>query len=281
MVVDVKVENIKFKRIQSPSSINTYRQCPRKYFYQYVLELPTTDSIHLLRGNVAHSALEHFFQININHIDEKNYEQQLKIAMQNLLIHYWREQNVRFAKLNLSEDKIKFYFEETLSMLISWVDLFCKKIKASKKSFKEAFAYLTPIAEQHFISQKHGVQGYIDAIEIQDGKIRIMDYKTSSKNELTDDYVLQLAIYVLLYQEKYNKFPDEVGLYLLKHGEKTIKVDENLMKRAVLECELIHTNTQSEEIDDYPKHVSHLCKWSTGQCDFYNICFNQKKINEF
>jgi putative RecB family exonuclease len=280
-MVDIKIEDIKPKRVQSPSSINTYNQCPRKYFYSYVLELPTSDNIHQVRGNVAHSALEHFFQININHINEDNYEQQLKIAMQNLLIFHWREEKARFDKLGLSEDKIKFFFGETLAMLTSWVELFCKKVKATKKSFKEAFAYLTPIAEQHFISQKYGVQGYIDAIEIQDGKTRIMDYKTSSKNEITDEYLLQLAIYVLLYHEKYNKFPDEVGLYLLKHGEKVLKVEKELFALAAKEIAEIHKNTQSEDIEDYPKNVGPLCKWSSGQCDFYNICFNQKKINDF
>ncbi len=273
--------NVKFTRIQSPSSINTYKQCPRKYFYQYVLQLPTSTNIHQVRGNIAHSALENFFQTDVNHIHEENYSQELKKAMQELLIKSWRAEKERLDKLGLSEDKTKFYFEETLHMLIAWVDLFCKKIKNTDKSFKEAFAYLTPIAEQHFISQKHGVQGYIDAIEIQDGKVRIMDYKTSSKNELTDDYILQLAIYVLLYEEKYGKFPDEVGLYLLKHGEKVIKVDESLMKKAVLECELIHTNTQSTDMEDYPKNITPLCKYSSGQCDFYDICFNKKKVNEY
>ena len=281
MAVDVKVGDIKIKRVQSASSINTYKQCPRKYFYQYVLELPTSDSIHLVRGNIAHSALEHFFQININHIDEKNYQQQLRIAMQELLIFYWRDEKARLDKLKSNEDKIKFYFEETLHMLSSWVDLFCNKVKDTKLPFKEAFAYLTPIAEQHFISQRYGVQGYLDAIELQDGKVRVMDYKTSSRDELTDEYLLQLSIYVFLYHEKYQKYPDEVGLYLLKHGEKTIKVDEKLFELAKKEILSIHKNTQSEEIEDYPLNPGPLCKWSTGQCDFYNICFGNKKINEF
>lgn len=273
--------DLKIKRIQSPSSIGTYKQCPRKYFYSYVLQLPSADNIHQVRGNIAHSALEHFFQININHIDEKNYEGQLKKAMQELLIFHWKNEKERLDKLKLSEDKTKYFFEDTLQMLTAWVDLFCKKIKASKKSFKEAFAYLTPIVEQHFVSQRYGVQGYIDAIEIQDGKTRIMDYKTSSKNELTDEYILQLSIYVLLYHEKYGKFPDEVGLYLLQHGEKTIKADERLLALARKECVAMHKNTQSDEIDDYPKKESQLCKWSTGQCDFYNICFKKNNTDEF
>lgn len=272
---------IQIKRVQSASSINTFKQCPRKYFYQYVLALPTLPNIYQIRGNIAHEALEHFFQININHIHENNFERELKVAMQELLIFHWKHEKERLDKLKLSQEKIMFYFEETLHMLIGWVDLFCKKIKATKRTFKEAFAYLTPIAEQYFISNKYGVQGYMDAIEIQDGYIRIMDYKTSSKNELTDEYLLQLAIYVLLYQEKYKKFPDEVGLYLLKHGEKSIKVDENLLKLAQKEVCAVHNKTQSDEIEDYPKKEGPLCKWSTGKCDFYDICFGQKKMKDF
>ncbi|MEK6886276.1 MAG: PD-(D/E)XK nuclease family protein [Nanoarchaeota archaeon] len=280
MVADIKVGDLKIKRIQSASSINTFKQCPRKYYYSYVLQLPTADNIYQVRGNIAHSALEHFFTININHIDEKNYEQQLKIAMQELLVFHWKDEKARLDKLKLSEEKIQHYFEDTLHMLIAWVDLFCKKIRASKKSFKEAFAYLTPIAEQHFVSHKFGVQGFVDAIEVQDGKTRVMDYKTSSKDELTDEYLLQLAIYTLLYNEKYGKFPDEVGLYLLRHGEKTLKADERLLKLAEKECLEIHRRTLSEDIEDYPLKPGPLCKWSTGQCDFYNICFKNKKLND-
>lgn len=272
---------MEIKRIQSPSSINTFKQCPRKYFYQYVLELPTGDNIHQIRGNIVHSALEHFFQININHIDEKNHEKQLKVAMQELLIHHWKAEKDRMDKLNMPDERISEFFEDTLHMLTSWVDLFCRKIKATKKDFKQAFEALTPLMEQHFISKEHGVQGYIDAIEVQNGNTRVMDYKTSSKSEITEEYLLQLAIYVLLYHEKYKKFPDEAGLYLLRHGEKTIKADKELLELAKRECALMHKNTQSEEMEDYPLNTGPLCKWSSGQCDFYNICFKNRKTDDY
>lgn len=277
----METPNVAFKRIQSASSINTYKQCPRKYYYQYILDLPTEDSIHTIRGNVVHDALEHFFQININHIDEDNYEKQLKKAIQELLIFHWKAAHEDFGKLKLPEEKLQEYFADSLHMLVGWVDLFCRKIKATKKPFRDAFLYLTPLTEQYFKSQKYGVQGYVDAIEIQDSRIRVMDYKTSRSSEITDEYLLQLSIYVLLYYEKYGKCPDEVGLYLLKHGEKTIKADKALMELAQKEIKMIHQKTQSDDIEDYPLHPGPLCKWSTGQCDFYNICFGNKKIKDF
>jgi len=67
----------------------------------------------------------------------------------------------------------------------------------------------------------------------------------------------------------------------MRHGEKTIKADEKLLKLAEKECLEIHRRTLSDDIEDYPLNPGPLCKWSTGQCDFYNICFKNKKINEF
>ena len=68
-----------------------------------------------------------------------------------------------------------------------------------------------------------------------------------------------------------------VGVDFLKHGEEYLDVDEDLIKLAKLECELIHVNTQTKEKADYPKKPGPLCKWSTGQCNFYGKCFGTQK----
>ena len=39
----------------------------------------------------------------------------------------------------------------------------------------------------------------------------------------------------------------------------------------------IHQATNEEDITKYPKKVSGLCKYRTGQCDYYNVCMS--KIN--
>ena len=52
---------MKEKKVQSPSSIKTYKQCPRKYYYSYILGLEQPPNVHTVRGNIAHSVLEHFF----------------------------------------------------------------------------------------------------------------------------------------------------------------------------------------------------------------------------
>ena len=75
------------------------------------------------------------------------------------------------------------------------------------------------------------------------------------------------------YYEKHGKMPSKVGIFFLRHKLKMINVDEDLLKLARRELELIHGHTGlTSEMIDYPRTITGLCKWSTGQCDFYNTC---------
>lgn len=272
---------MKKRRIQSPSSILTYKQCPRKYYYHYIVGLPTSPSIHLVRGKVAHEVLENFFDLNTSDITMQDYELKLKETLQSELFKSWQKYQKEFDKLDLTKDKLKFYFEETLMMLFNWLEIFIKKIKSfDSLSFKEIFEKLTPLREQHFISKELGVQGFVDSIEYQNDEIHIMDYKTSSHFELNNDYKLQLGIYALLYQRKYKRTPHKAGIYFLRYRPKYINIDKDLLDFARVEVDSIHINTASTNIVDYPKKESGLCKYSSGQCDFYDFCFKQKSITD-
>lgn len=258
-------------RVQSPSSIKTFKQCPRKYYYSYILELETTSNIYQVRGNIAHSVLEHFFDIETSMISLNNYEQHLKLVMQNLLLKEWQNYKEELVKLELSQEQEIKYFEETLMMLFNWTNSFCQKIAKQQGTFQERFKKLTPIRELRYVSQEHAVQGFIDAIEHRDCGVCLMDYKTSSKQNI-DEHLLQLGIYSLLYYEKHGVMPKQVGVYFLKGEESILEVDEELVEMAKKEIAHVHENTQTNNINDYPKQPGGLCKWSSGQCDFYNTC---------
>ncbi|MCD4760157.1 PD-(D/E)XK nuclease family protein [archaeon] len=267
-------------RIQSPNSINTYKQCPRKYYYQYILKIDRKiGSIHLQRGSIAHSVLEDFFTIDISNIHSDHYEFELKVILQNLLKQKWQNGKDEFAKLDLTEDQLLFYFEETKMMVNNWFNNFLKVLKPKIMVYglKEGFNIVKPITEMHFISQAHQVQGFVDAIHEIDGKVSVMDYKTSKREKITEEYRLQLAIYALLYQEKYGKLPHLVGVDFLRHKPHYLEVDDELLRFAKRECKVIQENTISDDIDDYSIKEGVLCRY----CDFYDICFGQKTIHDF
>ncbi|MCX6708697.1 MAG: PD-(D/E)XK nuclease family protein [Candidatus Woesearchaeota archaeon] len=260
------------KRVQSPSSIKTYNQCPRKYYYTYILEIETPPNIHQVRGNIAHSVLEHFFDIDTGTIFMENYELHLKLVVQQLLLKEWQYAKPKLNKIELTHDQQIFYFEETLTMLFNWLESFCAKLSKQKGTFQERFKHLTPEREQLFISEKYNAKGIIDAIENQgDGTIRLMDYKTSS-NENLNEHLLQLAIYCLLYFDKNGQMPKQAGVYFLKGKEALIDVDEKLLEMAKKEIEHVHSATETADVNHYPKDPGPLCKWSSGHCAFYDIC---------
>ena len=265
------------KRVQSPSSINTFKQCPRKYYYQYIEKLPTFPSIHTVRGNIAHSCLENFYDIDVSSFTEENYSLKFKEAIQKLLFHEWGKYKKSLDSLRLSQDRVKFYFEETMFMLMNWVNQFVDKLSKTREkknmSLQEAFLYLTPARELYYKSDNYSVRGYIDAIQHIEDEVHIIDYKTNSRFDMKDSIRLQLAIYSLLYFEKHGKMPSKVGIFFLRHKLKMMSVDEDLLELAKREIELIHLHTSStEHIEDYKKKITPLCKWKSGQCDFYETC---------
>jgi len=267
--------------IQSPSSISTYKQCPRKYYYQYILRLKRKPNIHQIVGGIAHSVLENFFILDLG--DAQDHKTQLQKHMLTLLDNQWNYRKKEIESFNLSQTEKNYYSNELSLMLINWLNQFFDKIDKDMKngfSFNESFKRLAPgIREYNIVSESLMVQGFIDAVENRDGKVRLMDYKTSKNNLIDEAQKLQLAIYALLYKEKHGVQPDKVGVYFLKHDEQDMEVDQDLLKNAMFEIEQIHMSTESNDLKDYLKSQSPLCKWSTGKCDFYDVCVNQKELS--
>ncbi len=269
------------KRIHSPSSINTYKQCPRRYYYQYIKKLPAKPSIHTIRGSVVHTVLEKFFEMELTGIDVRDFEHACRKRLQALLKYYW-EKNNEIKLLKLSPDQLMFYFEESLFMLINWFNKFNDRIKESRElGIGAAFKKLIPEREHFIHSDELSIRGFIDAIEKNDAGVRLMDYKTSKSFEISEEYKLQLSLYALLYTVKFGSPPSTVGIYFLKDPDRfeySLKVDSGLLGYAKSEIEIMNMNTQTDTMGDYPKKPSALCKFGSGQCDFYDTCFLKKEI---
>ena len=258
-------------RVQSPSSIGCYKQCPRKYYYQYITKLETKPNVHQVRGNIAHKVLELFFDQDVSRLTLDSFELGLMEIMQDLLLREWTKAGSQLKSLGLTPAQLQFYSEDTLLMLLNWLNHFVRKVYTLEGSFPERFAKLTPIREELIHNDALKAKGIIDAIETHDGQVRIMDYKTSNHSN-EEEYRLQLAIYTLLYYEKNGRMPDKAGIYFLKDRPKYIEVDQSLLELARKEIELIHRHTQSDHVREYPRTPSKLCKWSTGQCEFFDVC---------
>ena len=230
-----------------------------------------------MRGNIAHSTLEDFFDIDVSDCTPENCTQKFVMKMQAIFLNCWNRYKPKLEELNLSKDRERFYFEETMLMLMNWNKQFLEDLKklidGKNMTVQEAFHYLTPIREQEYRSDIFSVRGFIDAIQHLENEVHIIDYKTNSKFDMKESILLQLGIYSLLYKEKHGVLPTKVGIFFLRHKLKMMNVDEELVEMARREIEFIHTHTDATaEKEDYPRTITGLCKWSTGKCDFYDVC---------
>jgi putative RecB family exonuclease len=268
-------------RLQSPSSILLYRQCPRKYFYKYIAKLPSPKSIHLVRGSIAHKVMEDVYdidkQLDINSIPDESFLITLKFILQEMFRKEWELRKDELAELGMDDSELNQYYNDTRVMINNFFHYMVDRMQVLQTkgfSVKQAFDVVKPRREVELHSKAHHVRGYADAIHKEGEKLVIIDYKTSRKLDITDDYRLQLGIYSMIFEE-IERLPDEVGIFFLKHGQELrIPVTRALVEKARAECTAIHMNTRSKDIKHYPRHISGLCKWSTGQCEFYETCMS-------
>jgi len=268
-------------RLQSPSSILLYKQCPRKYFYKYIARLPSPKSIHLVRGSIAHKVMEDVYdidkQIDLANLPEDSFLTTLRFVLQEMFRKEWELRREELQDVGLDDAELTDYFNETRVMINNFFQYLLLRMQhLQRKGFtaKEAFLLVKPRREVELHSKAHHVRGYADAIHLEDEKLVIIDYKTSKKMEITEDYRLQLGIYAMIYEE-IERLPDEMGIFFLKHGQELrLSVTRELVEEARQECTAIHLNTRTKKLQDYPRKPGPLCKWSSGQCEFYETCFS-------
>jgi RecB family exonuclease len=269
------VSAVKF-RVESPTSILTYMQCPRKYYYRYVKRFEVKPNIHLFLGSMIHSAIEAFHKVEISGLDGEAASASIYPEMMRHFSREWKENTEFFESPRVGPWERTFYLKEGLVMLDNFYRHHMIVVRDYQRrrglSFSEAFNKLRPKTEMKVFSDRLGVAGVIDAVYDYDGKISIVDYKTSKKNELDEECMIQLSILALLYNEEFRRIPDRIGIHFLRHGLKTLPVIPDVLTLGERVCRRFRLVTDSDDISEYPQKRTGLCKYKSGQCDYYDVC---------
>jgi RecB family exonuclease len=246
-----KTKKIK-KRWLSPTSINMYMRCPRRFYLSYVRKLKTKPNIHLLRGSAVHKTLERFFSEGYADSSETVYYDQLRGAILCLFNDEWRSRKDSFIALDLKEDDIAFYFQDSQKMIINWLHSYLKSGEPPADPSE---------TEAKIFSSTWRTMAIIDRIVNNKDPPKIRDYKTSKSCEITDENRRQMGICTLLYEDKFGTKPDaEIHYLKFQDGLKDVKLTDDYMedlKQLIID---IHHKTMSEKEEDYP------CKCN-GWCD--------------
>ena len=229
----------------SYSQLDTFKMCPLKYSYRYIIRLPTKPSFATSFGTSLHNTLKDFYRLLMD-------GQKVSIAiLEDLYGKNWVNLGYQ-SKAHENKQKKKGF-----NMLRNYYETNSKP-------------FIVPAFIEKDFSLKIGpymLKGRIDRIdEIDNGVYEIIDYKTGkSKREESVNKDIQLSIYAMACEEIYGIKVARAGWYFLEDGER--KVREKPVDSAKTREEIIAMIKNIEESDFAPDKGFH-CKF----CDYKIVC---------
>ncbi|MCK4463491.1 MAG: ATP-dependent helicase, partial [Candidatus Omnitrophica bacterium] len=269
----------------TPTKLNTYLRCKRKFLYNCVLLLPGRKKQSLIFGNCVHKALEEVYR---KYKKEKAFPD----------FDYFKDIFLRGLRYEAIDKAIKTRCEEKLPLLEKWFTM-----------AKDKAVMPLDLEKNKIIVLNGGIRfaGKFDKIEFEDESkklIRVIDYKTgipdkhikkiekisSVKNEDCDDYLRQLVAYKMLYErDTYERShykvshgmlvfvepaKDTVKRYNLikgKYVDKKVKITEGMVHDLEELIRNVWNSINNLKFDKPPEKDKNICP----SCDFCSICWNE------
>jgi len=260
----------------SPSSINCFNQCPKKFWYHYFERLPEKPSINLVKGSAVHYALETLF--DMKKFIKGNYKKELfEFAKKDYL------KKMVMKDLEITDEEKQEHLEDGENIIRIFINRLCDQIDnllISKKASSptHAFHLLKPQFRELKLSDSElKVRGVIDTVQKDfDDNLTLVDYKTSNKykNVFSNDYKLQLAIYAYLYKKNEGVNVEYLCINYLRFGE-SFYIDNtpDLIRKAIFHINNVRLFIQlNDKEEQYFKQESKLCEY----CSYYEQCFGKK-----
>lgn len=271
----------------SYSSVSTYLNCPRAYQFSYVDWLPTLPKPALSFGQSIHAALADFYR-EIKEMEKINkFSSQPSSPTNNLSLPLFTpppfKRLLHYYWLNWSSEGYQSK-EQEKNKYIEGKQILQTYYEENKHSLKAPLAI-----EERFEIPFDGflLTGVIDRIDETPEGLEIIDYKTGQsvpdEEELRAD--LQLPIYHLAAEKKWNSRPHRLTLYFLNPSSKknpdekpryrysfsleddeVKKVEETLYE--TLKAIKNDLKEKEEKNKDFEARPNKFCNW----CDFKIIC---------
>ncbi len=236
----------------SPSSVKTYEQCPRKYYYSYIEKLPKKTFEHFDLGTLVHGALEFFHS---EYPDESKRPNDLQQLMSESLKRQWDKMIV---KSNISRET----FIDAKTLLKGYLSNIIKTgLSSSIIALEDSFEIQ--------LNDEFVMRGVVDRVDLDnDGTLHIKDYKTNKTDKYMTPFQLQAyGLYLFNKYENIDKF--KASYIMLKLGCKPMSYTFNNEDVEKVKNKLIEYAESIYNEEKWGAKPSKLCDW----CDFKEICF--------
>jgi len=264
------------------SQISMFKNCQRSWYYRYIEKLPVVLGPQLKKGSQVHLLLEHFeiFQ------DFKNFKN-----LKSSNIEIFNDENFKnFNEFEKQDFLEAFNNPEVFQIVENFSNSELGKTILSRKSIREFEFMFNEKIEPTFEKESSIFIGYIDRINIFDGQIELIDYKTGKYKEPKFQDFSQLLIYAVYIFQRYNFKKINLRFVYVEHNlENSITLNyndyeihkfmllndiQNILN--LLEISKI-SNEEKFEISNFKCSVKKLCNW----CDFKEFCqeFQNSEFN--
>lgn len=243
--------------ILSPSSINTYRNCPLRFKLEKIDKRYGPGTAESLAGSFVHEVLEYLFK-------EKPEDRTLETA-QRISRERWDQKWRGKVTGVVIGDKAQNDFKWR-----SW--------RFVQTYFKmEDPAKVDPIGLETWVDgpviNNIRVRGIVDRLIEDDGKLVIQDYKTGKTprdSRWEEDRIFPLMVYADLMADEKHKEVSRMELLYLSSGT-VVTYEPTEENRTAMYTRVIETSESIGEAcktGDFPTHKSKLCDW----CHFKDEC---------
>jgi putative RecB family exonuclease len=255
-----------------PTQLQTYQQCPRKYFYSRDKDIrakyaKASPAMHL--GNAVHDALQVFFDIGKVPIADRTYER-----LCGLFREAWAGRGVFARNLYKQTEAREQAFAKDRDNEKAWGE---KGLNILYRFFQTADVKAVPLTAEQFhetlLAEDVILGGKIDRIDrLPDGRLVVLDYKTGKPPLKKDPESLakddiQLAAYAVLVTKKFRGKVARCDYLFLDHELRLgyEPTDDLLAAKEAEITALCRTILADETWEPTPNN---LCPW----CEYKTLC---------
>jgi hypothetical protein len=243
----------------SPSSLTTYIRNPIQFYFQRILRVRETDEVEEniavnTLGTIIHGALEELYKpfvgmlLTVADIDNCFHKIEYEVLNQFKLVYKEGE---------ISKGRNLLAFEVAKRNVSNFLKLEKEELEnGNEVQILALEAELSQTLEHTTLPFPVKIAGKVDRIELRNGKIRIVDYKTGKveqKNvtlkdwtglieDIKNEKIIQVLAYAFMYQQEANGRQIEAGIISfknLKSGFLPFTFEENKVKTTVITKEIM------------------------------------------
>lgn len=233
----------------SVSRLEQYRRCPFSYYLQYGLKIKPKEKLKIRSfdtGSFMHETIDTFFKhTNEEKIALSEIEEQDIFDIVSKIIDEKLESSKNYmfkatVKYKILVNRLKRIVSKAIKYIIQTIIYSDFSIKGSEVEFDRKGEY-KPIIIELEDGKKIEITGKIDRIDIakqEDGNyLRIIDYKSSSKNIDLNEVYAGLQIQLLTYIDAVCKEEDLIpaGIFYFSLLEQMIKADKKITEEEIEE----------------------------------------------